>query len=260
MKRGERPSPPWPREKDTAAASEWWPDRAVAERLAGHKRVRTDGDLRTANAKERRQPNPAAPLRIRGAQTTKTRRPRVCPAWLSACAAAASASGFGQRVGLIDRDVEFSALYQIHRLGQGFLHVPAHAGETDAQHRRFQVGDGDHSRRISGQVKQTANDAGAVEVQGRVDLAELADPVDPAVAVGGRDGTQASDVVLVRGARRADHLDSSVARHLQHRGADSARGTAHQQCLSSLDTDETDDAERGFDHRGVPGGLGEGQT
>lgn len=51
----------------------------------------------------------------------------------------------------------------------------------------------------------------AGQVEGRVDLAELPHPLDPALAVRRGEGTQAAQIVLVRGSGRADHRDAALA-------------------------------------------------
>ena len=82
---------------------------------------------------------------------------------------------FGERVGFLDRDVDLLSRKEIDCLGERLRHSPASVlGETDAEVRRTEIGDGDHLLRIPGQADEFADHAGAGEVESRVDVGRAA--------------------------------------------------------------------------------------
>ncbi len=123
-----------------------------------------------------------------------------------------------------------------------------------------EIGDGDHLPCVAGEFDEFGDHARAGQVEGGVDAAEPAHPVGPALAVGGGEGPQAPQVVLVAGAGSADHADAAVAGDLQDGRADAAGRAADQQGLSRADAHLAQDPQRGLDHRGVAGGLLEGEA
>ncbi len=123
-----------------------------------------------------------------------------------------------------------------------------------------EIGDGDHLPCVAGEFDEFGDHARAGQVEGGVDATESAHPVGPALAVGRGEGAQAPQVVLVVGAGRADDADTAVAGDLQDGRADAAGRPADQQGLPRADAHFTQDPQRRLDHRGVAGGLLEGEA
>ena len=84
---------------------------------------------------------------------------------------------------------------------------------------RREIGDGEDTGRIADQLDQFWDDARAGDVEGGIHAVwrQFPDPFNQARSIGRRDGAEPAQVIVVPGARGADHGDPAVTRELDRR-------------------------------------------